>query len=866
MDSTILDLSGNLLFCADGSTWAVWRAHPVESARSTGAQLQDLYSRTLAFMKSLRGEVLVVSLCEQVQPHAIIRRCIEGIDLDANPHWAETVHNAWDQLDTLEVLGRSYWVATPLAGHGWRDAAQGLLRATGAALAENLGIPARPASRAAVEQAQARARTVALELGSSIPLRPASEAELLWWLSRAPVRGVNEPQLDGAAAVHNTGITLTRGGGRARLATLRGTVLDEGGRTDTDPEGGSRRTGLLGPLRTLNRRFLKCLTPGDEGLVASYQAYLVLAEMPRVITFPGHEILPRLAGIGFDVDYALRITAKTNEEARAANRRRTRDLMSQDEEHGGDDAGVPADVQSAQEEQQHKNERLGASSTELELEVGLLACVWGTTAEDCDRRARALRSAFLGSEYTWERPLGGQIPLYQAFLPGYRTPMVVRETSQNLLATDLAMLLPFSATEFGDPTGALFGLVLDGGALSPFLLDPTYGPSHDSSGGLAIVGELGSGKSVVLKNVAAVVRLMLDGRVIVIDRTRSREWEPVARALPGDSQIVDIVDPTFDGERTAHAELRYSCDPLRVFTGKTSTGIAETFFASWLDLESHSAERDALGRGLDEVSGGADASSNTLIDTLARHGRDDPAAKALAERLRRLRRDPITRCLFDADLPPVDLLGADMVVFCTNEIPLPTTLEMSTDRMASRITVRKLFGRAFHLLIAAIAKEICFATDRWGEFICDEAYNVTGTPEGQQIALEFVRDGRKHGADAAFGSHAVADLGDEVLRGLIAVRFLGRHRDDHLARGGLEWLGIDPDDAHYREIVTKDLSPINPAGGDPERQARAGEFLVRDHASRVGKVKVLTQPYRDLPRAVLTTPTITRGAPGHSPA
>ncbi|WP_245757697.1 S1 family peptidase [Amycolatopsis xylanica] len=83
-------------------------------------------------------------------------------------------------------------------------------------------------------------------------------------------------------------------------------------------------------------------------------------------------------------------------------------------------------------------------------------------------------------------------------------------------------------------------------------------------------------------------------------------------------------------------------------------------------------------------------------------------------RLQRLSRDPITRPIFDPDLKPVDLLGADMVVFCTNEIPLPSALEMSNERMAARIPPRKLFGRAFDLLIAAIAKETCFSTDRWG--------------------------------------------------------------------------------------------------------------------------------------------------------
>jgi hypothetical protein len=521
MENPVTDVAGNLLFCVDGSTWAVWRVLPHESARSTGRQLRELYDRTVTLMKSLRGEVMIASLCEQVHAHAIVQRCLQGIDLDANPHWAETVHNAWDQLDTLDVLGRSYWLAKPLSGHGWKDAAQAMLRATSAALGDQLGLPARPASAAAVAAGRERARVAAQELGGAIPLRPATEAELLWWLCRAPVRGVDEPQLDRAAAVHNTGATVRRGSGRARLTTLRSCVFDEGGRTD--PAEG--RLGW-GPFGLLNRRFVKCVTPHDDGAIASYQAYLVLAEMPRAFTFPGHEILARLADIGFGVDYALRITARSNDDARAANRRRTRDLMSQDEEHAGDTAGVPADVVSAQEEIQHKNARLGASSTEIDLEVGVIAGVWGATARDADARAKALRQAFLGGEYRWERPLGGQRQLYQALLPGSRTPMVVRECSQNLLATDAAMLLPVSATDFGDPAGALFGLTVDGGAITPFLLDPTYGPTHDSSGGIAVIGELGAGKSVILKNVAAVVRLMLDGRVIVIDRTRSREWPP----------------------------------------------------------------------------------------------------------------------------------------------------------------------------------------------------------------------------------------------------------------------------------------------------------------------------------------------------
>lgn len=870
IDQPLLDIDGNVLHCADGTAWAVWRVQPPESSRSTGAQLRSLYDRTLAFTKALRGEVLLASLCEQVQPATVAARCLGEAGLDgADPHWLETVDNTWSQIEDLEVLGRTFWLAKPLGGTGWRESGRGLIRAVSVTFSRALGVTTNPVSARERAVAVERARAAQVELGAAMPLRPATEAELLWWLTRAPVRGACEPQLERpdstlagpGSAVHGTGITLGHGRRRARLAVLRETLFDVGGRTDTDdvPDCRSRAGGLLA---TLGRRYLKCVTPADPAPLVSYQALLVLAEMPSRLRFPGSEILPMLADLPFGVDYALRITATGNEAARAANRRRTRDLLDQDDEHGADGAGIPADLLDAQEEQQDKNARLGSTSTEIELDVGVIACVWGATAGEADERACVLRGAFSGTEFTWERPLGGQTDLYRAMLPGYRTPMVVRDYAQNLLSSGFAMLLPFSSTEFGDPSGAMFGMVVDGGGIAPFHLDPTYGPSHDAAGGIAACGELGSGKSVLLKNVAAVVRLALGGRVIAVDRTRSREWIPVAAALPGDSQVVDVIDPSLDTDRADEADLSYSCDPLRVFTGKTSTGIAETFFAAWLDLESASDERDALATALGDVTARPDASSNALIDTLTRHGETNAAARVLAQRLSRLRADPITRVVFDPELAPVDLLGADMVVFCTHEIPMPTKLEMDNERLAARINPRKLFGRAFHLLIAAIAREICFHTDRWGEFICDEAYSVTGTPEGQQIALEFVRDGRKHGADMAFGSHDPLDLGDEVLRGLIAVRFLGRHRDHALARNGLAWIGRDPDDPANLEVVTQGLSPITPVASDAERRARAGEFLARDHSGRVARVKVITQPYRTLPTAVLTTPRIRRPSTG----
>ncbi|MGW7531825.1 hypothetical protein [Amycolatopsis sp. NPDC054798] len=96
-----------------------------------------------------------------------------------------------------------------------------------------------------------------------------------------------------------------------------------------------------------------------------------------------------------------------------------------------------------------------------------------------------------------------------------------------------------------------------------------------------------------------------------------------------------------------------------------------------------------------------------------------------------------------------------------------------------------------------------------------------------------------------------------VLRGLIAARFLGRQRDDGLARCGLVWLGINPSDARYTRSSPKTFA--TEPGGRRGGASRPGEFLVRDHSGRIGKAKIMTQPYRSLSTAVLTTPIVTRG-------
>ena len=99
-----------------------------------------------------------------------------------------------------------------------------------------------------------------------------------------------------------------------------------------------------------------------------------------------------------------------------------------------------------------------------------------------------------------------------------------------------------------------------------------------------------------------------------------------------------------------------------------------------------------------------------------------------------------------------------------------------------------------YALTAALARSICFRDPHvFGLFVVDETHSVTISPEGAAEILAFVRDGRKHRAAVALGSHdPEADFGSDTLRGLIPVRILMRHSDPVLAARGLRWLDLDP--------------------------------------------------------------------------
>ena len=839
-------ISGHLIWTKHAAVWGVWKVDSENYTHASRATKRERLDALEALFKSLRGEVLLLSLCPQVDAASVVTRMTSGVDLDKSPEYIDLSLKVLDQLEDWELTGRVDFLAVPLANSDFKQTAKAVASSAQAELLSTLGMPVPPVSRSEEDERLRQAHSMTAAWPTGIKLRPATEAEILWVYGHSARRGVSEPLLPEEGARR-----ALRGRGHVVNAHTQ-VILDEGGR-------GGRASKV--PTNPFRHRYLKATSEHGD----SFQAFCILSEMPEAFIFPGSEYLSALDDFGFPVDWAVRLNIEAGAKAEPRSRRQQRELAHQRGEYDGETAGVPASLDKASFALDEYRDRLTASSTEVEIRASVITCVWGEDAAEANEKAASLAAHFGGNDYTLVRPVGDQAALFHAMLPGVSTPRPVMDYTQYLLARDFAMALPFCGSVLGDDTGSLYGLQLNGGGVRPVLVDFSHGPKVNASASAAFVGELGSGKSVAMKTAMHSILAIghregsagSRGRALVIDRTPQQEWSRFAVACPGTTQIIRV-------DETAGISL----DPLRVFRGPRAARYCESFLTPLLDIGSMSVEGVTLAEAIEATRTAPNPSMTALIDTLARRAKtpdlEEPndnavraAASELVRTLRALAKKDLGRVIFDPTLPVVQITDADSIVFAVDGIGLPTKEELAEHRLPS-LEVEKRFGWRLMYLITALCREVAFSNPHefCGVFL-DECWWLTSSAEGTNLLLELIADGRKHFAGAFAGSHDPYDIGPKTeigdkIRALLSHIFVFRHRGKTLAGRCLEFLDLDPDDAQMVKVITENLSPINLS--DNERILRAGECLYRDLRKRIGGMKVLIPADELAADAIHTTP------------
>lgn len=831
-------LVGNLAWTHDGTVWAIWRIDPLPYRYASDNDKLS-FGRVIAnLLRTLRGEPLLLSLCGRVD----LADVTPGRAAGRHPIHREITDGYLRLLDDYDLRDRSYWLALPLPHtSGWTTAGS-LTAAASSLVARGFGLtppmPSVAEVRRRVEQATRVAR-------GATGLVPATPDEILWIHRRAARRGtVSEPTL--ARARRSGYAEATVRGNRLRspgFAFLGQVHFDEGG-----------RSGGRGPRNPFQHRYLTVST-ADGG--SSYQAFLVLSDLPESWPFPGGEWLAAMhEDTAFPIDWAVRATINAGADAKRKVTRKRRQLADQigefstaENEDEQDVDALPSWVSVGQRQLAEEQAALDAHSAEVEYEATVILGVWGSTLDECEEYAEVLRTSF-SDELTAVRPTGDQLACYAAMLPGVTTPRVVGDYTQYLLADDLAKAMPFVGNRLGDQSGQILGIGIDAGTQAPVRLNLTDWTGRDISASIGLFAELGAGKSVTLKKILADVAAD-GGRTIGWDRTRTREQVTFLAAAFGEDQVqvADLANPT-----------AFSLDPLRVLSGPAAAQAAETFLSQLLGIKATSEHGTILAETIEKVLASDRPSMAAMIETLQTIV-DTPAAGELSRQLRAAARRPGTGVVFDPTLRPLDT-SADHIVFATHGMTMPKRHELHGERQLAHLPFAALFGRAVLTLTAVIAKAIAFADSRFVLVHADECYWLTREGEGSpgyDTTLELIRDGRKNNAGLLLAGHDPEDTGNETLLGLLSAVFLGRQRNHQLAIRYVRAIGVT--DSHLAgqltAVITGDLSPLthtDPATGDMVVEpGREGEFIARIH-NRIGMVKVLEPPVARIRRAIRTTP------------
>jgi hypothetical protein len=804
-------ITGHLAWGRDGSVWAVYRVESFAYAHLSARDKLALHGRLRGLLMALPAQSRLLSVCRRLDPGLIVDRMIEGVDLARTPVWASIAEQTLELLGEVELFERRNYLAVKLPDHG----AEGWRSALGAAIASITDglLPAPPIPAREIDLRARQAATLEAQLGN-LTFERASAGELRWLYARALRRGVFEPYLDESWEPQ---VRILGAGPQARVATpslasLGDAIVKEGGYPDD-------------PGRPRHRRYLRVETP--HGI--AYQTYMVVAEMPREYVFPGGtgEWFQHLNAFPYPVDWCVLLTAVPNQTAQARSRKQQRELANQVSEWESEPSGAPSSLAAASAGLDEERTELSANPATPECEATIVFSLAASSLDELEAQAAHLQSSFQPNEYALPRPTGGQASLATAMLPGSALPQVARDYTQYLLPRDLAAGMPFAGADVGDDSGMLLGYTLDGGTFQPVLFDPAWGPAHDRSGSLGIFGALGYGKSQTAK-LLAYGALARGHQIVIVDRTSMGEYVQFSRVVPGTAQVVRL-----------DSEARVCLDPMRVFTGRERVQRTVGFLTLLTGTSATDLEGMALAKAVRDACADPTAGLRAVIEALRR--RDDEAARVVRQKVEGFAEGDLAHLAF-GDAEPLKL-HADCIVFHTPNLSLPSKEQLASEYLARRLLPEQIFGQALLYLVAAVSRSVIFSNrGRFGVQLLDEASFLVASPQGLELVLEGIRDGRKHNAALWVLSQHPHDLMDERLADLLGAKLVFR-QSRGAASAALRFLEMDADDQAAVEMITGSL--------------RTGQCLLRDLHGRIGLVQVLDAPTPELREAFSTRPATT---------
>mgnify|MGYP001065089021 CR=1 FL=1 len=822
----------NIVVTREGQPYAVWALQGMAYGLATHQEKERVRATHQDLFQSLTGEYTLLGLVATTPPETIVELMLEGIP-NPSEEWLEECERTFEDLQDLPAGERAYFLVAPLGASGVGEFFGKVREQAGVMVAEALGLPLTPPDERNFETWKAKAKSIEGRIPAAFQPQRAGISALRWITHHLTTRGQEASSAYAFRPVEETGRWINA------ASCLPEPLLDEAGLTDV-PEGKAARTNLF----QIDKRFVKVEAAGSE---PSYQTFSTVGLTPQQgFVFPGSEFISFAASLPQDVDFCVRITATPAARAKAKNRSAERNLEDQYTHRMGDQGITGGNSELDRSAQQLKEYVAALNVTDREVEIAA-TIIFSTAGTDPDWSAsemKAVRDLYTSEEWTLDVPLGGQEQLFWDFWPASTPSRTTAEYVQITTGYNFSMGIPLAVDTLGSRSGFRIAVNITTGRHSPVLMEIGGLTENDISGSFGISGELGSGKSVLLKLVGS-HSIDRGALLVVVDHSDNQEWAALARDLTT-ANVIDFMDPT------------QSLDPLRLWdTDQKKQRQTLTLLSMMLGISATDQRYGLINAELKRLL------QDKSVEPSMTAFKDHLTSSDMAEDDKQLARDiarqldiyadlDFARTFFDPSLPLLDF-SAQATVFCTHGMDLPTKEELHSEHSRREMSLGKMMGRAAYAYLAQVGTSVMYDDD--GQevlFLVDEAHHMTGSPEGEAAIMTAVKTSRKHLGAVGLASHTAEELGSEELRGLIPQRFVFRTRDRGLAKKNLAWLDPTYATDEYVEMISRQTAPMGSDNKVPDE--RRGEALYRDHLNRVGKIKVLLPLSPSRRKAVLTTP------------
>lgn len=819
-----VSIFGNLRRMRDGSIWADYRLTGLPYGYTSDARKYDTLVHHKNLIRALPNNTVIAGLVASMNPDEILARAMAGTDVNAMPMWRQECEGKYEFFSSgVRATERIFTVSFPVVDSDMVTDLTGLGTA---------GRRSKERDRAEMAKAADLAAALVTRLPSVFQFEPLTTAQIVWLWNHALSRG-------GTPDVFPTSVPSNVSSPAGAFAMAE---FDEG----------ERRSGTKRWRPSSFAPLVKITQPGRIGVADSWQTVLAIEALPlEGLQFPGSEfftIADRVAG--FDIDWAVRVSKTSREQAIARN---TKNLRRLNEQVGERDSEVSFAQDTLSEQVLllgEYNGHLESNDDEIEVSLCPIFSVAGVSRAQCEDGALKLVQAFERNRIKVVAPLGGQRELWAAMNPGGTNLRAVADFSHVTISEYAAACVPCATNNIGDEHGPIIALNLSGRRNQPVHLEWWREAVKDASPSVAIAGELGAGKTWLIMTMLFNL-VDAGGQFLALDRTDSGEYAGPASTLPR-AAICDLMRPT------------YSLDPLRTFQADLGVDAAVELLTPLFECEANSPMGMTLGDLL-RPEWGIKSIPNLLevlqqgVDADRRpDGKPLPAGwDELFRHLHYWSGRRYARALFDPNLPPLQL-NADGIVIRTNRVEVPTAEEVAG---GEALMPSKIFGRAIYGLAMELGRQAFrLNKSRPAAVVMDEAWHITSTPTGLSRVTRVVREGRRDNISLLLGAHdPVLDFPAGTALDLIPIRIVMRHRDESLAKRSLQWLGIDPEkNPHIVTDLTRNTAPKG--SNNKVIPGREGEGYLRDARGAIGRIKVLGPSSQLRREAMSTTPPEAAGA------